>query len=890
MLKIGDFAFDTSTGANVQVLERIEAWGFTSYRVFNPATGTVYKVAEEQLNIEGGTNTYDENYLRYVTLLSKIKNETAGGLLSSLASGVIPLPHQLHVLNRVMERNTIRYILADEVGLGKTIEAGMVIKELKARGLIQRILVVCPTGLVTQWASEMQEKFHEKFHVILPSDFDTIRRLTDSDDVYGQYDQVISPMDSIKPLEKRAGWTDEKVEKYNEERIYSIINSGWDLVIIDEAHRVAGSTGEVARYKLGHLLSQASPYLLLLSATPHNGKTEPFLRLVRLLDEEAFPNAKSIVKEQVAPYLIRTEKREAIDNNGNKLFKNRITHLVLLNWDERHTFQRDLYQLVTSYVSKTYNKALRNRKKNMCLIFLLIIMQRMVTSSTAAVRQSLERRLAVLKNQSTKLGSLTEEDIADLDIEDGVEEALEAISLDTEEEIAELEHIISVAKQAEFQHPDVKVEKLLSTIDEILSEDPNQKIIIFTEFVATQEYLQRLLVGRDYTVSILNGSMSIEERNDALREFRDHSNIFISTDAGGEGLNLQFSNIIINYDLPWNPMKIEQRCGRADRIGQTRDVQIYNFIIEDTVENRVRQVLEEKLSVILKEIGVDKYSDVLDSEVAELDFTEVYMRSISHPSKLNEAMYPVESEMKQQMANAQKYKDVIREEKDLTELVGQESDFDVEDALRQVLAYYDGWQGNELTLMDRIGINDEKVTRHLKVDIIQDKFSPLLSVGIKNFPNEAGYFMLWELDISEGDSDRRIIPIFVNENFVLRPIAGKRIMDVFLDPNSRLTVKNVPNIGAEDYAKLEKMSMDFAYDTFVDLKEKHLQKNQESYNKYMYALQLRTEAADQIGIENIKRSRLARLEREKETIEENYRKGQQVYPDFRLVMLVRLEA
>ena len=888
MLQIGDFAFDTSTGANVQVLERIEAWGFTSYRVFDPATGTVYKVAEEQLNKEGGTNTYDENYLRYVTLLSKIKNETASGLLSSLASGVIPLPHQLHVLNRAMERNTIRYILADEVGLGKTIEAGMVIRELKARGLIRRILVVCPTGLVTQWASEMQEKFHEKFHVILPSDFDTIRRLTDNEDVYGQYDQVISPMDSIKPLEKRAGWTDEKVEKYNEERIYSIINSGWDLVIIDEAHRVAGSTSEVARYKLGHLLSQASPYLLLLSATPHNGKTEPFLRLVRLLDKEAFPNARSIVKEQVAPYLIRTEKREAIDNNGNKLFKNRITHLVLLNWDERHTMQRELYQLVTAYVSKTYNKALRNRKKNMCLIFLLIIMQRMVTSSTAAVRQSLERRLEVLKNQATRLSSLTEEEIAELDIEDNVEEALEAISLDNDKEIAELEHIISVAKQAEYQHTDVKVEKLLSIIDGILCEDTSQKIIIFTEFMVTQEYLKRILVSKDYSVSILNGSMSIEERNDALHEFRDKTSIFISTDAGGEGLNLQFSNIIINYDLPWNPMKIKQRCGRADRIGQTRDVQIYNFIVEDTVENRVREVLEEKLSVILKEIGVDKYSDVLDSEVAELDFTEVYMRSISHPSKLNEAMYPVESEMKQQMANAQKYKDVIREEKDLTELVGQESDFDVEDALRMVLTYYDGLQGNELTLIDRIGINDEKVKRHLKVDIIQDKFSPLLSVGIRNFPNEAGYFMLWELSLTDGD--KRIIPVFINESFVLRPIAGKRIMDVFLDPTSRLTVRNFPNIGSEEYAKLEKMSMDFAYDTFVDMKEKLLQKNQESYNKYMYALQLRTEAAAQIGIENIKKSRLARLQREKETIEENYKKGMQVYPDFRMVILVRLEA
>ena len=141
-----------------------------------------------------------------------------------------------------------------------------------------------------------------------------------------------------------------------------------------------------------------------------------------------------------------------------------------------------------------------------------------------------------------------------------------------------------------------------------MSEDRDQKIIIFTEFVATQRYLQRILTAKGYTVTTLNGSMSIDGRNEALAEFRDKTNIFISTDAGGEGLNLQFSNIIINYDLPWNPMKIEQRCGRADRIGQKRDVHIYNFIIEDTVENRVRQVLEEKLSVILKEMGVDKYS------------------------------------------------------------------------------------------------------------------------------------------------------------------------------------------------------------------------------------------------------------------------------------------
>ena len=886
----GDFVFDTIEKANVQVLEKIEAWGYISYKVFNPATGRVYKANEEQLSSSGSTMQYDENYLRYVTLLSKIKNETAGGFLSSLASGIIPLPHQLHVLNRAMETNNIRYILADEVGLGKTIEAGMIIRELKSRGLVSRILVVCPTGLVTQWASEMQEKFHEKFQVILPSDYDTIRRLTDNDDVYGQFDQVISPMDSIKPIEKHAGWSEEKVEKYNEERIYSIINSGWDLIIIDEAHRVAGSSGEVARYKLGNLLAQASPYLLLLSATPHNGKTEPFLRLIRLLDADAFPNAKSIVREQVAPFLIRTEKREAIDNNGNLLFKNRITHLVTISWDERNNLQRELYEMVSSYVAKTYNKALRNRKKNMCLIFLLIIMQRMVTSSTAAIRQSLERRLNVLLEQRTCVGNLREEDLDELNIEEGVEDALEAISLDMELEIEELKQIISLAKQAQFQNQDAKVEPLLNEIDAILSEDRTQKVIIFTEFVATQTYLQELLVNRGYTVTILNGGMSIDERNAAMQEFKTSTSIFISTDAGGEGLNLQFANIIINYDLPWNPMKIEQRCGRVDRIGQQRDVHIYNFIVGETVENRVREVLEEKLSVILKEMGVDKYSDVLDSEVAECDFTDVYMRSIGHASQVEKNLYPVEAEMKQQLTNAQKYKDVIREEKDLTKLVGTESNFDVDSALRTMLTYYECWQGHDPRLIDRISIADEEITQHLKTELVQDRTAPLMSIQIDNFPNEEGYFMLWELSISEKESGKRILPIFVNSAMVLRPMAGKRIMDVFLDGSSKLRVSSASNVDAEIYSKLEKSCMDFAYDTFVELKEKQMQQNEESFKKYMYALELRQEAAEHIGIENIRRSRLQKLQKEKANIEAQHRKGSQVYPDFRLIMMARLEA
>lgn len=628
----------------------------------------------------------------------------------------------------------------------------------------------------------------------------------------------------------------------------------------------------------------------MLTATPHNGKTEPFLRLVRLLDEQAFPNYKSIVKEQVAPYLIRSEKREAIDNNGNLLFKKRYTHLVELHWDERHSLQRQLYELVSSYVSKIYDKARWNRKKNMCLIFLMIIMQRMVTSSTAAVRQSLEHRLRVLLEEETRVNTMSESDWDERDIEDGDADAMEAMSLDRSAEIEELKMIISVAKQAEFQHHDVKVDALFDTIDELQSEDPAQKIILFTEFVGTQVYLKELLESRGYSVSVLNGSMDIEERNNALNEFKMSTGIFISTDAGGEGLNLQFANIIINYDLPWNPMKIEQRCGRADRIGQQRDVHIYNMIIGDTVESRVREVLEEKLSVIMKELGIDKYSDVLDNEVAECDFTDAYMSSIGHASRIEQNIYSVEMEMRQQVGNALKYKDILHEEKDLTQLVGKESNFDVDTALRQMLVYYESWKGNDPTIIDRISINDEMITKHLCGSIVQDHTKQLMSVVIRNFPNEAGYFMLWELSVSEDTQDKRIIPIFVNESYVLRPMAGSKIMEVFLDGSSRLDCRMVHNLSEENYQRLQEICMNFAYNTFVELKEKQTKRSTEQYEKYNYALSLRREAAGHIGIENIRRSRISKLEREEREIEEEHKRSGNVLPDFRLMILIQLEA
>lgn len=889
MFKIGDYVFDKNNDDRVQIVDVSTVWDFVSYKVFNPITGAVYKLSSDAVEAESRQVNANEYYLRYVAMLSKIKSETSEGILSKLASGVIPLPHQLHVLNRAVSDNNVRYILADEVGLGKTIEAGLIIEELKARGLIKRILVVCPTGLVTQWSIEMEEKFGEKFRIILPEDYDTIRKITDNDDVYGQFDQVISPMDSIKPLEKRIGWTEERIEQYNEERIYSIINSGWDLVIIDEAHRVAGSTGEVARYKLGNLLAAASPYLLLLTATPHNGKTEPFLRLIRLVDEKAFPNMKAVVKEQVTPYVIRTEKREAIDNNGNLLFKNRNTHIVELHWDERHSQQRKLYEMVSSYVSKNYNKALRNRGKNMWVIFLLIMMQRLVTSSTTAVRQSLQKRIKILEEQAFRYESMTEAAFVEIDLEENMEEAIAAISMDIKSEIEDLNQIVAVAQQAEYQYLDVKVEPLLSIVDDIFAEDRNRKLIIFTEFVATQQYLSKLLKDRGYSTSLLNGSLSIEERNLVLAEFREETNILISTDAGGEGLNLQFANYMINYDLPWNPMKIEQRIGRVDRIGQQRDVEIYNFVLADTVETRVKDVLEEKLSVILREIGIDKYADVLDSETAGVNFTDAYLNSIRNPRNIEYNIKPIEEDLRTQVKNTLRIKDLIREDKDLTEFIGADTSFDIEAALRSMMAYYESSIGNPVLPIDTYGINDERIIKHLKKEIRQDEHSKLLSISIKDFPNEKGWFMLWHLSVAPDGTGGKTIPVFINENGVLRPLAGKRIWDAILDDQRVISVSEGAAVTAETLDTLTKASQDYAYDVFSDMRAEYDRKIEENHRKYDYALSLRFDAASRIGIENIRNHKLNSLAQEKEQMEAQYRQSKQICPDFYLELLAHME-
>jgi len=312
--------------------------------------------------------------------------------------------------------------------------------------------------------------------------------------------------------------------------------------------------------------------------------------------------------------------------------------------------------------------------------------------------------------------------------------------------------------------------------------------------------------------------------------------------------------------------------------------------LTDTIEARVREVLEEKLSAIFDELGVDKYADVLDGEQAEINFTDAYMRTIRDPRSSTIATAEVEEDFKRQVSNTLKIKDLISDEKDLGMLVGVDSGFDLDAALRSMLVYYECSNGNPIPAIDNYSINDPIITRHLnrETDIESNNIVPSLS--IKDFPNEAGYFMLWELSVSNDEHSRRFIPVFVNNDFLLRPMAGRKIWDVILDDSYILSVTGDIEISNECFEAITDISRNHAYDTFITLKEETIKRREETYKKYMYALKLRIEAAERIGIENIREHKLTRLAEEKVITEREYIAGSSIFPEFKPVLFLRMES
>lgn len=551
----------------------------------------------------------------------------AGGAIAAASSNVELLPHQASIVARAVELDPVRLAVCDEVGLGKTITAAAIFTELKARGRASRVLIVAPKSVQLQWVAEFADRFGEELVRIGPEGMPVDAGV----DPWRVFSQVVCSLDAVKPIRARSGWSIEQVEEYNRRRLRAIVEAGWDLVIFDEAHHVAGSSDEVARHRLARELAATVPNVLLLSATPHSGKSDGFRRFIGLLDSGFF-NGLPLTRDRVQELVARTEKRTAVDRSGRPLFVPRTTVMEVVCYGDRKV-ERELYEAVTEYVREGYGRALRERRP--AVGFLVLLMQRLVSSSTAAILAALEKRAAALDAapQQLELGPMPG-DWDDLTGEEQFDRIAELRGQGWATERADVQDLLQRARRAASNGLDAKVRHLLDLIRglEAAEGDPDVKILIFTEFLPTQEMLLSALQSAGISAVAISGAHSLTERALAQDAFRVRARVLVSTDAGGEGINLQFAHIVVNWDLPWTPTKIEQRIGRVDRIGQTHAVTAYNLVRENSIDARVLDVLERKLDTILAELGSDKRGDVLESLSTRTE--RLYVDAILAPDSL----------------------------------------------------------------------------------------------------------------------------------------------------------------------------------------------------------------------------------------------------------------
>ena len=909
-----------------KVIDKQTLWGETVYQVWLPDENKVVSLKEDQVqSLDRIESTFTSEYISYIATAAKIADclTREDIFLAPIESSVIPLPHQIKVLSKAMADERVRYLLADEVGLGKTIEAGLIMKELKLRGLVKRILVVVPSGLAGQWVSEMETHFGEEFILINPGNFNIVRSFTRHENPWQSFDQVVCSMDSVKPLEKRRGWSKRQVDLYNGDRFDGLVNAGWDLIVVDEAHRLGGSTDQVARYKLGQGLAQAGPYLLLLSATPHQGKTDSFHRLMTLLDKDVFPDEASISKEHVAPYIVRTEKRQAIDHQGKALFKPRRTQLVPIAWQSKHNKQKQLYEAVTEYVRQGYNQALLEKKNYVG--FLMILMQRLVASSTRSIRATLEKRLEVLQipgEQMTLFPMWDEDELAELDDQDLADNLLKMRLAALKNEREEVKLLLEAAKECEQAEVDAKAEALVDWIYQLQQEenDPDVKILIFTAFVPTQNMLRELLESRGFSVVCLNGTMSFGERQKVQQEFADKARFMVSTEAGGEGLNLQFCHIVINYDLPWNPMKLEQRIGRVDRIGQEHDVRAINFVFEDTVEYRVREVLEDKLAIIYEELGIDKAGDVLDSAQAGAVFDDLYMQAIIEPSQIENTVEDVVNTIRQQALEENNTMSILGLSVQLDpEIASKLMEHPLPHWVQQMTVSYLHYSGGRAELTGKTweiewpdGTQINKAVFSIK-DFLKDSSrqhltlenprirglvsqlpgfvngQPIPSVNLAGMPgNVAGTWSLWEISIeSASNSQRRIMPFFMHDDGRILTPTANRIWDELLNDKTHIIGCDDCFIASQSNTLLEQAQAHGKV-LYEGLMNGHLQRLDAERKKVEYAYSARKRLIDKVGLPEVRNYRFAQLSKEKDALLKVISQRKDVIPKMKPLVILRV--
>jgi len=926
---VGAWCWHARHGTPCRVVDRQDIWGESAYRVWLPTKDAVVRARSQDLTQLDSIQPSADSILHTAAAAKLLDAMEDNLLLAPIQSSVVPLPHQLYALNRAMSQHRIRYLLADEVGLGKTIEAGLILRELKLRGMAQRVLVVAPKGLVRQWQAEMRLHFGEKLQYIDPAELAAFRQWRnsaggDEENLWRMHDQVICSLDSVKPIESRKGWSLEQLNNYNRERFEDLISASWDLVIIDESHRMGGSTDQVARYKLGAALAEAAPYLLLLSATPHQGKTDQFMRLMQLIDRESFPDEGSVSRDRVRPFVIRTEKRNAIDADGQPLFKPRVTRLQPVAWQARHGAQQRLYEAVTDYVRHGYNQALAAKQRH--IGFLMILMQRLVTSSTAAIRTTLERRQALLNEPQPQMPLFDASDIdewAELDGQTQVDIAVQTSGWVQEK--AEVDLLLSLARETEAQGTDAKAEALLELIYKLQQEenDPAMKVLIFTEFVPTQAMLAGFLESRGFSVVLLNGSMDLDTRAKAQQVFAQEVRILVSTDAGGEGLNLQFCHVIVNFDMPWNPMRIEQRIGRVDRIGQRHVVRAINFVLEDTVEHRVRQVLETKLEVIAQEFGVDKASDVMDSVDAEPIFDELFLQGLQDPASIEKACEAVIDQVRDKVADDRKNSELLADAHALDADAARKwrdhpSQFWLERAITtglparggSALKSGDAWRikwadGSESSQvcfdartaeqnpsLEWITLEDPR-TRAVISELSRCvSGQPLPVIQISGLPGTVlGVWSLWEISLSaEGFNRRRFLPVFATDDGRTFVPTAKRIWDLLL--TETVEIKGATSV--EQAVSWFDTSLAAAKTQgerlFAEMLGEHRNGLKDERERALYAFDARSKAIGRIGLPAVREHRRKRLNAEHQTRLAVLDEAQASVPDLNAVMMIRVGA
>jgi superfamily II DNA or RNA helicase len=612
---------------------------------------------------------------------------------------VDPLPHQLEaVYDYFIKLPRIRFLLADDPGAGKTVMAGLLLKELKVRGLVKRTLIVTPANLTFQWAREMKDKFRENFDVIRSEQL----RSTYGQNPWQERNQVITSVSWVSRVEDAKD---------------SLLRSHWDLIIVDEAHKMSAYSADkkTLAYKLGESLSTMTDHYLLMTATPHKGDTENFCLFLQLLDRDIYGSVKSLeeaMKRNHAPFYLRRTKEALVTfpdpetGEVKKLFTKREVRTAAFDLDNE---EFEFYDALTRFVEDQSIKAMEDdTARGRALAFTMAMLQRRFASSVYAVRRSLERmrdkRQKILadpqKYRQEQIASKLPDDYDELPedertaIEAELEEMVTTVDpIALREEIQRLETLIRHAHALEKTESESKLEKLKKVLSEQhIFDDPKMKLLIFTEHKDTLDYLAG--DGKDdrplgklrawgLRTTQIHGGLKIGDRDSpntriyAEREFREDAQILVATEAAGEGINLQFCWFLINYDIPWNPVRLEQRIGRIHRYGQEKDCLVFNFVAKSTREGRVLAKLHERLQEIRSELGTDQVfdvvGDVFPATTLEKLFREMYARRMDEQDIGARIVHDVDPERFRQITHST-LEGLAKRELNLSSIVGKSAE------------------------------------------------------------------------------------------------------------------------------------------------------------------------------------------------------------------------